>query len=256
MQLHLKPPAKQQGAFMVIAMILLVVLSAIGVTAMTMATTSQRVSNNYSKYLAADIKALSMAGYAQRILSTFHNGVYFGPGTCNSSATCNQIINTFPMNGRPVLPWVAGAGTLEVIGSSQTNMWWDNNAFGYEGSFAGEGNARVVVAWLGADPNSPYANTYRITGYGTDPISGVVKATYPIYHVWNAYPADPGNETCAGGCLYGQCCSTSTTCGSDQVSCEGGSATYVPPGWNCADYFINGLGYDGTACTHPVAPPS
>src|SRR5579872_5606053 len=154
MQVHLKFPHKQQGAFLVIAMILLLVLSAIGIAGMTVATTAERVSNNYARLVAAKVMALSMAGYSERILDTFHDGVYFGPGTCNSAATCNKIDNTFPMNGRPLLPWISGAGMLDVIGSAQPDMWWNTNAFSYEGTFAGSGNAKVVVAKLGADANS------------------------------------------------------------------------------------------------------
>ncbi len=256
MQVHPKIPKRNDGAFLIIALILLIVLSAVGVAALSMATTSQRVSNNYAKYIAAEVKALSMAGYAQRILDTFEDGVYFGPGTCNSAVTCNVIDNTFPMNGRPLLPWVSGAGTLDVYGASQTDSWWNTNAFNYEATFAGSGNSRVVVTLLGADPNSPYANTYRITGYGTDPITGVVKATFESFHVWKAYPVDPGDGTCANACNYAQCCSDTTTCGADQASCEDASATYVPPGWTCNDYFVDGLGYGGSTCANPIAPPN
>lgn len=248
-------PTKQQGAFLIIAMILLIVLSALGVAAMSIANTSERVSHNYSEYIASQIKAISMAGYGERILDTFADGVYFGPGSCNTAATCNVIDNTFPMNGRPVLPWTSGAGTTSVLRASENDAWWNANAFAYEGTFAGSGNARVVVAFLGANASSPYQNTYRIIGYSTDS-TGVVKATYQLFHVWDEYPADPGDGTCGGGCHYAQCCSSSSTCGSDATSCSTSSATYVPPGWTCSDYFINGLGYSGTVCANPIAPPS
>lgn len=250
-----KLPKQQRGAFLVIAMILLIVLSAMGVAAMSLASTAERVSYNYSAYLAAQTKAMTMAGYGKRILETFQNGVYFGPGTCSTAGTCNVVDNTFPMNGRPLLPWVSGAGTTVINRSSQTNAWWNANAFAYEATFVGSGNARVVVAVQGANPNTPYQHTYRITGYATDP-SGTVKATYQIYHVWNAYPTDPGDGTCANGCNYAQCCSTTTTCGGDATSCNTATATYVPPGWTCTDYFVNGLGYDSGACANPIAPPS
>lgn len=254
MQLH--GPKRQDGAFLIIALILLVVLSAIGVAAMSMATASERISNNYSRFIAAEIKALSMAGYAERILDTFDDGVYFGPGTCDSAVTCNVIDNTFPMNGRPLLPWQSGAGTIQVIGASQTDAWWNTNAFDYEETFAGNGNARVIVAWLGNETTSPYTNTYRITGYGTDPVSGVVKATFEKFFTWDGYPVDPGDGTCGNGCLYAQCCSNTTVCGYDQASCESSTATYVPPGWTCTDYFVNGLGYASSSCAITVAPPA
>ena len=95
----------QQGAFLVIALILLIILSALGVAAMSIANTSERVSHNYSKYIASQIKSISMAGYGERILDTFANGLYPGPGTCSTAGTCNVIDSTFPMNGRPLLPW-------------------------------------------------------------------------------------------------------------------------------------------------------
>lgn len=256
MQLHQPTTAKKQrGAFLVIALILLIVLSALGVASMSIAKTSIRVSHNYSEYLASQIKSISMAGYGERILDTFENGVYFGPGTCNSAATCNLIDNTFPMSGRPVLPWTSGAGTVEVFGSSETDTWWNTNGFAYEGTFGGTGNARIVVAALGSNPSSPYQNTYSVTGYATDN-TGIVKTTFQYFHVWNEYPADPGDGTCAGGCYYAQCCSASTLCGSDATSCSTSSATYVPPGWSCNDYFVTGLGYSGTVCANPIAPPT
>lgn len=246
---------KQLGAFLVVAMILLIVLSALGIAAMSMATTSQQVSYNYSQYLQARIKAMSMAAYGKRILETFANGVYFGPGTCTTEATCNVIDNDFPMDGRPILPWSTGAGTAPVTRSSKNNAWWTTNGFAYEGTFAGDGNARVVVSLLGANSANPYQHTYNIVGYGTDD-SGKVKATYSLVHVWNAYPADPGDGTCANGCHYGECCSSTATCATDSVSCEGGSATYVPPGWTCTNYFVNGLGYTSAACSNPIDPPA
>lgn len=246
---------KQQGAFLVIALILLIVLSALGIAAMSMANTSQQVSYNYSQYLQAQTKAISMAGYGKRILETFANGVYFGPGTCSTAATCNVIDNDFPMSGRPTLPWISGAGTAPVTRSSKNDAWWTTNGFAYEGTFAGDGNARVVVTLLGANSASPYQNTYSIVGYGTDD-TGKVKATYRLFHVWNAYPDDPGDGTCANKCHYAQCCSSVLTCATDSISCEGGSATYVPPGWTCTEYFVTGLGYNSGACINPIAPPA
>lgn len=253
MQTH-KTPYKQRGAFLVIAMILLLVLSAIGVAAMSMSTTSGRVSRNYTQYLAAQTQAISVAGYGKRILETFIDGKYFGPGTCDSAITCNIIDITFPMNGRPLLPWNSGAGTTPVFRSSQSNTWWNTNAFAYEGTFAGNGNARIVVALVGANHDSPYQNTYRITGYATDS-TGTVKATYQLFHVWNAYPDDPGDGTCGNNCNYAKCCD-GTNCSGDAIICEASTATYVPPGWTCNDYFITGLGYTGSVCTNPIAPPS
>lgn len=244
----------QRGAFLVIAMILLIVLSALGVAAMSLANTSERVSHNYSAYLSAQTKAMTMAGYGKRILESFQDGIYFGPGTCSTSGTCNVIDSTFPMNGRPLLPWSSGAGAAVVTRSSANNAWWNTNSFAYEASFAGSGNARVVVSLLGANHSSPYQNTYSIVGYATDP-TGTVKATYQLFHVWDAYPDDPGDGTCAGGCNYAQCCSSTNVCASDASSCEGGSATYVPPGWGCNAWFVTGLGYTSSACTNPVCPP-
>lgn len=252
---HRSLPFKQHGAFLVIAMILLIVLSAIGVAIMSTATTSMQVSRNYSEYLQSRLTAISMAGYGKRILESFPNNVYFGPGTCTTTATCNVINNTFPMNGRPVLPWLSGLGTATMFRSSETNAWWNEHAFAYEASFGGTVGARVIVALLGANHSSPYQNTYRVVGYATD-ATGSVRNTSQIFHVWNAYPDDPGDGTCAGKCYYGQCCSNTNTCESDATSCENGTATYVPPGWTCTNYFVNGLGYGSSACTYPVAPPA
>lgn len=254
MQQQPQYPQNQKGAFLVIALILLIVLSAMGVAAMSIANTSERVSHNYSQYLAAQIKAISMAGYIHRILGTFVDGKYFGPGSCNSAATCNLIDSTFPMDGRPVLPWTTGAGMTEVVGSSESNSWWGTNAFAYEGTFAGSGSARGLVAFLGNNTSSPYQNTYRVTGYATDN-NGIVKSTYQIFHVWNSYPADPGDGTCAGSCHYAQCCSDINVCGSTAAECNVSTATYVPPGWTCTDYFVTGLGFSGTVCANPIAPP-
>ncbi len=245
-------PAKQSGAFLVIALIILIVLSSLGIALMALATTAERVSNNYAQYVQAKIKAMSMANYAERILNTWANGVYFGPGTCTTTSTCNQIQSSFPMNGRPLLPWVVSSlGNPTIFNSSQSNSWWNTNAFAYEGSFAGSGNARVVVEFLGNNTASPYQNTYRIVGYATDANSGTVKATYQQFYVWNSYPTDPGAGTCSGGCYYGQCCN-GTSCGYDSTTCNASTATYVPPGWTCTTYFANGLGYSGSVCTNPI----
>ena len=247
----------QQGAFLVIALILLLIISALGVAFMSSSVTANRVGRNYSLYMEAQLRSISMAGYAKRILESYHDGVYSGPGTCDSNTTCNVIDSTFPNSGRPVLAWTSGDGTTAtLLRSSESNSWWNTNAFAYEGSFAGSGNARVIVVRLGANTSSPYENTFRVVGYGTDSSGTSVKSTFQLFHVWKAYPAAPGNGTCAGGCKYTECCSATNSCATDALSCQNGSATYVPPGWTCADYFVTGLGYTGAACTFPVAPPT
>lgn len=245
---------RQNGAFLVIALILIIVLAGLGIASMSETVTSARVSRNYSDALAAQETARSMAGYAARILGSYTEARYPAPATCNSAATCNIIVNTFPQSGRPTLVWESGLGTATLIDTSQSNAWWTTNGFAYEEAFGGSTNARVVVSLLGADTSPPYNHTYRIVGYATDP-SGVVRATSEQYHQWNGYAPDPGDGTCLGGCHYGECCSNTSVCATDQASCEGASATYVPPGWTCTDYFEVGLGYGSSACAHPVAPP-
>jgi len=256
--MHLKTcPKRQQGAFLVISLILMMILSGLGIAFMSSATTSNRVSRNYSQYVEAQIKAISMAGYGKRILETYANGVYSGPGTCTSSSTCNVIDSTFPNSGRPVLAWISGLGTPTFLRGSESNAWWNTNGFAYEAHFTGSGNARTIVALLGVDGSAPYENTYRVVGYGTDSSGTNVKATFELFHVWTAYTPAPGTGSCAGGCAYGQCCSATSICASDQTSCEGGSASYVPPGWTCTSWFVTGLGYGSSACTNPkpVLPP-
>ncbi len=246
---------KQRGAFLVIALIMLIVISGLGVAIMAMSTTSERISNNYSLAVQARVKAISLAGYAERILDSWANGVYFGPGSCATTLTCNKIDSTFPMSGRPLLPWTHGTITNTMFMSSDTDSWWDADGFAYEGAFAGSGNARIIVTSMGANPSSPYQNTYRVVGYATDSSLGIVKATWQKFHVWESYPADRGDGTCAGSCNYALCCSDTNVCAGDANSCENGSATYVPPGWTCTDYFVTGLGYSSSACNNPVAPP-
>lgn len=246
---------KQHGAFLVLAMILLILLSAVGVAIMSTATASMQVSRNYAKYLQSRLTSISMAGYGNRILESFADGVYFGPGTCSSAATCNIIYNTFPMNGRPILPWSSGLSGKTLYKSSETIAWWNANSFAYEASFGGSVTARVIVELVGANHSSPYQNTYRVVGFATDS-TGVVRNTSQVFHVWNAYPDDPGDGTCAGKCYYSQCCSNTNSCATDATSCQNGSATYVPPGWTCTDFFVTGLGYNSNACLFPVAPPS
>ncbi len=255
MHLHLRHlPFKQRGAFLVIALILLIILSAIGVAMMSTATASIHVSRNYSQYLQSKLTAISMAGYGKRILESFQNGVYSGPGTCSTTATCNVINNNFPKNGRPILPWASGLNGATMFRSSETKDWWNTHSFAYEASFGGSVDARVIVELVGANHNSPYQNTYRIVGFATDS-AGTIRNTSQIFHVWNGYHDDPGDGTCAGKCHYGECCSNTNVCATDATSCENGTATYVPPGWTCTDYFVTGLGFNSNACTHPVAPP-
>jgi len=257
MRLHAKQPGstqKQEGAFLVIALILLIILSSLGIAAVSATSASSRVSVNYSKYMDAENKAQSMAQYALRILATYPAATYPAPATCNSSTSCNVIDSTFPSSGRPVFVWDSGLGAVTLYGASQSNVWWTTNGFAYEATFAGSGNARVVVSLLGVDPSSPYEQTYRIVGYATDS-TGIVEATYQLFYTWDGYVPDPGDGTCSGLCNYALCCNSSNSCAGDASSCENGSATYVPPGWTCAAYFETGLGYTTSACSNPVAPP-
>lgn len=250
-------PKKQRGAFMVIALLLLIILSGFGIATVAETNVSARAGRNYSQYMEALAKAKSMAMYAKRILDSYPDATYPEPGTCTSSGTCYTADSAFPYNGRPVLAWSSGLGSAIMNGSSETNTWWNDNGFAYEGAFAGGGNARVIVSLLGTNPSSPYQHTYRIVGYATDS-TGAVKATYQLFHVWNGFAADPGNNDCSGGgtgCNYAACCSNTTVCGTDQTTCDSGTATYVPPGWTCSDYFETGLGYSATSCTNPIAPP-
>ncbi len=194
-----------------------------------------------------------MAAYAKRIIDSYTAGQYIGPATCNSTSSCNLIVNTFPQNGRPTLVWSSGLGTNNFTSGANSNTWWNAHGFAYEGAFSGSGNARVLVSLLGQDTHYPdYTHTYKIVGYATD-TTGKVGATSEIFTTWNGYVADPGDGTCAGGCNYGQCCSSGNLCVSDQAGCEGGSATVVPPGWYCSDYFVTGLGYDPVVCTNTMA---
>lgn len=259
MQLHSESQPrtkKQQGAFLIVAMILLIVLSALGLAAMSEAVTSGRVSRNYSAYIQALEKATSMAQYAKRILETYPNATYPAPLTCDTIGVCGTFESVFPHNGRPYIAWTSGLGTALMNGASETNVWWSDHGLAYEGTFAdtGIGNARVVVSLLSAKTTTPYEHTYRIVGYATDS-SGTVKATYELFHVWEGYTPDPGDGTCAGGCRYTECCSDTNVCATDQASCELGSATYVPPGWTCSNYFETGLGYGSSACLNPIDPP-
>lgn len=257
MQIHLKQfkaPQRKTGAFLIIALILVVVLSALGIASMSETVTSTRVALNYSAVMAAQEKARSMTEYANRILGTYTEARFPAPATCDSAGTCNIIDPIFPQSGRPVFVWESGLTGVSLVGTSQSNNWWLTNGFAYEASFAG-GNARVVVSLLGVNPDSPWEHTYRIVGYATDS-NGKSRATSEMYHVWNGYVPDPGDGTCLGGCHYGECCSDTSTCGKDADSCENSSAAYVPPGWTCTDYFISGLGFESSACTHPVDPPT
>lgn len=263
-----RSPKTQNAAFLVVALILLLVISAFGLASMAQTIASTRVSHNYSQYLQAANKARSIAQYAKRIMESFPNEKYPAPPTCDSATTsgssctntpcpCNSVIADFPYNGRPVLAWSSGLSNTTLYGSSEPDSWWSNNGFAYEGAFGDSGNARVIVSLEGINNNSPYEHTYRIVGYATDS-TNTIKATYELYHIWKGYTPDPGNGSCTlvtDACYYTQCCSTNSSCATDLNSCETGTATYVPPGWTCADYFINGLGYNSSACTNPIAPP-
>lgn len=252
---NLKVPAEkanQQGSFLIVALILIIVLSALGIASMSSVFSSLRVSQNYSKFIDAKIKAASMADYGLRILQTYKDGQYPGPATCDSTATCNVIDSTFPQNGRPTLVWTSGLGSAQLNSSSETNQWWTDHAFAYEGTFAGSGNARVIVTLIGQNTHYPYEHTYKIVGYATD-ATGSARASSTRYYTWNGFRPDPGDGTCAGGCHYAQCCSNTNTCVTDQSSCESGVAAFVPPGWYCNEYFVSGLGFGASTCNNPIA---
>lgn len=254
-------PKSSRGAFLVIALILLIVLSAIAVATMNLTMSSFRVARNYSNYMQAEGKAISMAGYGMRILDTYTNYKFPLPATCNSSSTCNLIQSAFPYSGRPTLAWSENLNTDYLVNNAGSNSWWTTNGFAYEATFAGSGNARVIVSLLGAQTSIPWTHTYEIAGYATDNI-GQVRKTSQIFTSINGYRPDPypssasGNayslSACAGGCPYGQCCS-GTTCSSSQAVCENATETYVPPGWSCSQYFVTNLGYSSTTCNNKVA---
>lgn len=257
MQLHekLKIHVKNlPGSFLITALVLIIIISALGVAAMSATFGSLRISKNYSDYISTKLRATSMAEYAARILQSYPNGVYPGPATCDSTSTCNIAVNTFPHNGRPAIVWTSGLPSTSGHGSAHSNTWWTEHGLNYEANFSVPGNSRVIVQLIGANPDAPYEHTYRIVGYASN-AEGKARATYEMFHVWNGYPVDPGDGTCEGGCHYGECCSADNICGNDQTSCENGSASYVPPGWSCVDYFINGLGYSASACAFPIQPP-
>lgn len=251
-------PRKCRGAFLIIALILLIVLSALGVASMTLALTSNRVSQNYSGYLEAKAKAESMVQYGMRILSTHTPYIYPLPETCDSAITCNVINNNYPYSGRPALAWTANLDTDKLVGTAGSDNWWTTNGFDYEGTYSGSGNARVIVSQVGSDTGYPWMHTYKIVGYATD-TTGKIRATAAGYISMAGYATDPFPSTtgtsmystsaCTGGCAYGQCCS-GTTCSTNQTSCETASQTFTPPGWYCDEYFITGLGYGASSCTN------
>lgn len=242
---------RQKGAFLIIALILIVVISGLGVATISISTTSARVSGHYSKYNEAKAKATSMAIYAYKILESYDDRVWPGPGTCTSSGTCNVISSGFPHNGRPVLAWISGLSNPPLLGSSQSDAFWTTNGFEYEETFAGSGNARVIVEVVGTDTTYPYERTFRIVGYATDN-TGTVQATHEMFYSFETWPADPGNGTCAGGCNYGECCA-SGSCVTTQAGCESATSVSVPPGWTCEEYFVNGLGYNASTCNNEDA---
>ena len=58
----------QQGAFLIISMILLIVLSGLSIATMTMVTTDNRTTRNYGNFLDAKAKATAMAEYGVSLL--------------------------------------------------------------------------------------------------------------------------------------------------------------------------------------------
>lgn len=250
---------KQRGAILVISLILLVVLAGLSVAAMSIALTSSRSSQHYSKFLEAQTRAVTMANYAKRILESYNNGQYPEPGTCNSIETCNVIISGFPHNGRPRFVWTSGINLSDINGL-QTDEWWTQHGFAYEGAFSGGGNARVIVYRTINYTEDPYYRAYKIVGYGTD-ATGSVRATSTLYHTALGFKADPypksgtnlyGTSGCSNGCPYGSCCNAGT-CSTSAASCNSASATFTPPGWTCSQYFVAGLGYNSSTCNNSVA---
>jgi Tfp pilus assembly protein PilX len=252
---------KQSGAFLVIAVILIIVLSALGIASMSETVYSLRTSRNYSKYMEAKAQATSMAEYGKKILASYPDGKYPGPATCTTTGTCNVINNAFPHNGRPTLVWSSGLGTAKLNENSESDAWWTSHGFAYENAFSGSSNARVIVQLIGTESASPYRNTYKIVGYATDS-TGTVRATSTLYHQWYGYRTDPYPSYpdtpfngCTSGCPYGQCCSSSGTCAATQAACEANLGTYTPPGWYCSDYYgPGGLGYTvNSTCLNPLS---
>lgn len=254
-------PKDSRGAFLVISMILLIVLTGVVLAGMSLSVSSFRVSRNYSNLIQAQTKAISMAGYGQRLLDSYVATKFPLPKTCNTSGTCNVINNTFPYSGRPTMAWDSGLNTDNLIATSGSNSWWTTNGLAYESTFGGGGNARVIVSLVGAQPRMPWLHTYNVVGYATDN-NGLARSTQDVFYSIAGYRPDPYPATsgtnvysssgCTGGCPYGQCCSGST-CSSNQATCESAAETYVPAGWFCNEYFITALGYASSSCNNFAA---
>ncbi|HSX20420.1 MAG TPA: hypothetical protein VLG38_04785, partial [Gammaproteobacteria bacterium] len=254
---------KQRGAFLVIGMMLLIVLSALSIAAMSIAYTSTKVGRNYSKFESAQMRAVTMAAYAKRVLSSYTDGVWPDPQTCNSTGTCNGLAGYPDWGQRPVFTWSSGISDGDLAGG-QSDAWWTSHGYGFPGGFGGGGNARVIVKIVSQSSTDPWPILYRITGYGTDS-TGTVRATATLYHqrlsFWpDPYPASgynlytAGNNGCSQGCPYGSCCNSSGVCSTSQATCESNYGSYVPAGWSCGGWFVNMRGFSYNAMCYNGYP--
>lgn len=143
----------QKGAFLIISMILLIVLSGLGIATMTLVTTDNRTTRNYSNYIDAKSKAdLHLQSLRLKIENLNDWPI---PATCNLAKTCGFL-------ARGQLP--------QVYRSAKDNDWWADTAqeLSLSNSFEHQGKLYYFIEeWSAWNVDLTHYRIYRIISYSS-----------------------------------------------------------------------------------------
>ena len=160
---------QQQGAFLIIAMILLVVVSGLGVSTLSLSVLNRQASNNFGNHQEAVMRADSMVEHARAKILALDTSVT--PNLCNKSEGC--------------LLWESGqipSAIHHTSNGGQNLSWWSNYGTSFDGgSFANNSNMYYIIESTSVvNTVSGYTYGFRIIGHATDN-TGTVVATSEGY---------------------------------------------------------------------------
>ena len=140
-----------RGAFLIISMILLIVLSGLGIATMTMATTDNRGTRNYSYYLDSTSKAKNLTDTLKLRIDSLPTWPI--PSTCTLDKTCQYL-------ARGQLP--------TIHRSAQSKAWWTEYAQESPLNMQGDGKLYYFIEeWSQWNSGSTHNRIYRIVTYST-----------------------------------------------------------------------------------------
>jgi len=150
----------QTGVVMFVALILLLILSLLGVTAARMQTVEERMSRN------EDNRQLG-AQAAEAALRSAENGLLTGIYT-NFAANANGLYEPLLANGSPVstLDWTVPANTLPYLGPALSSVPLKSPPRMVIENLPAVAIAGDDISVTSLNPTSPPVTVYRVTAQG------------------------------------------------------------------------------------------